>query len=319
MRTEDLGRVVPDGASDESLVWRRHRWAFQPGVSGSRPRSYVVDVAVPDVLLDPAVTPPSGAPLPLVETTARSAQPSGTSQTVQSTPSPMPTPAAPAENHAEKNVPAEAVAGEMASGETSPEEKTQSEKQEAPKSAAEMAKSESEAAQKAKADKDAAQKANAGEEAARKEKAAAEKARTLARVETAAKAAATAIAFAKPMLDGLVVTLEKLLNQLRLEDDSEETERLRKIALIDGFAAKEHLRPHAGQVRERERAVVLALVTGTADEWARTLIKAELRFRLTKKAALRFTAQGKVSVVEDESQEGKPAEGAWTATLGGGK
>jgi hypothetical protein len=217
-RTEDLGRVVPEGAPEESLVWRRHRWTFQPHVR-PRHRAYVVDIAVPDALLD------LEAPLASVPSLA-------------------------------------------------------------------LSQSDSAASVDAKAP---------------------------ARAQRAATHAASAIALAKPMIDALVVVLKRSLERLRIDDDTEDSERARAVAFVKGLTHPQHLRPHAGPARAPERAIVLALVTGTADRWARTLLEAELRFRLTGRVVLEFDSQGRVSVDDEASKGGKTTVGRWTATLGGAK
>lgn len=130
--------------------------------------------------------------------------------------------------------------------------------------------------------------------------------------------AVQAIELARPTLSALSQALRTVLQRNRKDEDGELEERERIDRLVLAFVSKEAMPAYSGDARHRVRAVVLALATGTADEWGRTLILAELRRALIGRAFLSFDQHGQPSLVDVEKSFTASSGNAWEIPLEGG-
>lgn len=135
------------------------------------------------------------------------------------------------------------------------------------------------------------------------------------RVLERARQAVEAIELTRPSLDALCVVLRDLLTRSRRDEDSEADERERAFDLVHRLVHGDALRPYVGDARDRVQAVALALATGTADTWGRTLLQAELQRALIEKTTLTFDHRGWPSLERDGPEIQVTSAGRWTLVL----
>jgi hypothetical protein len=116
-------------------------------------------------------------------------------------------------------------------------------------------------------------------------------------------------------LDAFVVVLKELLASLRSERDSEEDERRRASRLIDVIVGHRTFPPYSGEPRDRVTSLAQALVSGSSDEWARTLLEAELRRAMLGDAILSFDEHGWPILVPPDVTPSSQMSGRWSWTL----